>query len=218
MNHRQIPTLLGMLALVAGCDFVVPQRAAPYVVPWLAPILRGDTVRYYTCVKWDICEKPYDTQVPAKWSIPDSSVAALVFESSTTLVPNAGSILVRGVAAGTATLSVTHPDGGRVNTKPIFVGDSSDITRLEVSGLGPDSMRVTSQSLVTVMFWDSKGMWYRASPTAWSVSDTTVLKLTPYPNDFGRFMLFVQPLKTGTVSVVFTFLDVTVTQSLRVVP
>jgi len=219
MTKRAVAALalLSLLTTVVGCDILSPHRPAPIVVPWLAPILRGDMVSYFSCSDWDHCAYPYTSQVLSRWSVQDSSVAVLLGTSPTTLVPSAGSVLVRGVAAGRASLSVTHPDGGDVTTMPIIVADSSDITRMDVFIFGPDSMRVVSQYLVRVTLYDAKGMWYLGSPTAWSVSDTTVLKVSPAPNIFGRFDLSLQPLKPGTVSLVFRFLDLTVTRSIRVV-
>ncbi len=237
-SRKYLPVaLLAALTGTAGCfDFMGPDldwgsgfggcttncEAPTTVAPWSANVLRGDTVRFSACGGTQSCYLPNSTgNVPSKWTVPDSSVAELLGGESAILVPAATSVLVRGVAPGRVTVAVTFSKGGSSYYVPqvsIRVADSSDIKSIELPLYGSDSLRASQTRIVGLQLRDVGGTIFRGAPTSLTSSDTTILRVTLKAGYQGATEISVVGLSPGKASVTATFLGVTATRVLTVVP
>lgn len=194
--------------------------AYSFVQPSYVHFLRGDTVRFIACDSNHACGvTSNDTGVVlATWSVPDSSVVVLSHGAPALVVQSATSVLVRGVAPGHTTIFTKFPNATTPNV--VFVADSSAITSITLVAFPPsDTLRVGSFTPFVVRLADVFGSDFRARPTGWSVSDSTVIRVTPQEAAWDHALeLKVSGLKAGKASLRVSFLQVSATVQLTVVP
>jgi hypothetical protein len=195
----------------------------PFVTPYSANILKGDTVRFVACDDYNKCgyNKADTGTVLTRWTLSDSGVAALTNGTSAILVPSATSAIARGVATGTTSLTPVFSKGGNqfVPKMMIRVADSTAINSIELPMYGySDSLRVNTVRPIGVYLRDVGGNIFRGAPTGITSSDTTVLKFTKATGYEGGLELRVVGLKAGKASITATFLGLTSTRQFVVVP
>jgi hypothetical protein len=234
---RNVLTAAGMVALVSvgGClDFgftgldwndggcTMNCTVPPWVAPYSAYILRGDTVRFLACSDYTKPCNVNDTgHVISKWTVPDSSVVALTNGTSAVLVPAATSVLVRGIAPGRTNVTVTFSTGSTntyLPTMSVRVADSSEIKSVELPMYASsDTVRVGLVRMFGVQLRDVGGVTFRGSPAVVS-SDTAILKVATKAGLYGTLEGVATGVKPGKASITATFLGITATRELTVVP
>lgn len=186
-------------------------------------ILRGDTTSFHTwsCMS-DSASCDRTPNEWSRWTIDGDAAAAVVADGAPANGIESNRIHVRGVAVGESRITaVMTSDTTQTRTVRIFIADSSAITTIDMSDRvrQPDTLRVGLVRLVDARLLDAQGAQYSGRPTAWSVSDTSVLELGPTSFVYGRTEeRWVTAKKPGTSEVRATFLGVSAAIRVTVVP
>lgn len=209
--------MLPIVVLIAGCDplgglnlegsclmCITPSPPVAFAVsPDSANMLRGDTV---TANAWrcpDVCIFNHEPVVSA-WTITGNAVtptnaAALAATSQVLLRASAlGESMVTAVASG---------DDTKRQTIRITVADSSAITSIALRTCCDGKDTVVKYGDVTPSLLDQGGRRYRAQPTQWSVSDSSMITLG-YDSRFGPDSRTIRVHKAGVVEIRAAFLNV----------
>lgn len=187
--------------------------------PQTIRMLRGDTTRVsaWYCSRNNSC----DTSATLRWSTTtdDSIIRFDVGGELQALVDSRHSVLVRGVGRGVSTIGASRADSVSA-TVQVTVADSSEITAIRVNriGLGKDTARVDVPAAFEVRFMDGNGRTISAAPTAWSLSDSTVLAVTRTTVGRLAFLMTVVGLTPGRADLRIHFLGLTKVVALTVVP
>lgn len=211
---------------LSGCMFVCDMKFPPdkpfEIGPNAVAVLRGDTARFLACSHVFACaELVMDAgNVNVRWSVPNDSVLSFVRPTGyDTIVASSNHVLIRALREGQVNVSAWHEVLGTTYAR-VRVADSSAIVRIivERDGLGADSLRPGHVIPFTIYLRDSFGVTFQASPTAYSLSDSTVLSVEP-TTKWGKIpQATVHALKPGTAELRIHFLSLTQVVPLRVVP
>jgi hypothetical protein len=193
------------------CSAPAPEPLAFAVSPDSANILLGDSLRLnsWNCPAGGCL---FGNPVVSNWTISGDAVVAAAGTSSSLLSVSA--VVLRAAGAGEAMITaVASTDSARRQTVRLHVADSSAITTLGLSTCcaGPDT--VVADGDVLSYMKDQAGRRYRAQPTDWSLSDSTLVTLGA--SRFGAGARSIRVRKTGVVVIRARFLGVE--DTLRVV-
>ena len=187
-------------------------------------VLKGDTTRFYA-------DSDSGYAAPVTWSV--VGPAEIVEGSERNEIGAIGngaarSILVRGTAAGSATVTARH-DELHAGSGTMVIADSSEITRISIQSFASfslgylpaatntmhvgDSLRMVVSSLS-----DGLGRVYAGYPQQWATSDTAVARMTVDPSLPATLGVWAHGRAEGAVDVIATFANATERYRIYVVP
>ena len=182
------------------------------VTPQEQRILRGDStlLSIFSTVGHD----------KATWSIAGDAIGLVRRDGSldSAITEAENSVRIRALRRGVAFVRARAADGLSDSAK-IAVADSADIVAIDVyRTIAPGVQPTVGQEFdLQVYLRDSSQRPYKAAPTAWSVSDTTVVRVTGPLQLYEYGAAFkVRPKKTGAATVTFSFLDLRATVDVSV--
>lgn len=155
--------------------------------------------------------------VISNWSVRGPSVRISGGAGFVVNVNGRDSVLVKAFSPGQSWIdAVAVGDATKKDSLRIYVADSTSITRihLQLCCSGDSIASVRDGADVTAGLKDTAGRRFQGGPTAWSISDTTILAFQSSPSKFGSAARRLLVKKPGTAYIHATFL--TVRDSLRV--
>lgn len=194
------------------------------IEPGSVRMLKGDTVRLIACGSDPFCGYSSEERglVFSKWSVSDSSVLLHGPRDSA-----ATSILVRAAAPGQVLVTAQAFATETSAVSAVTVADSSAIAKIElVRTSRGEVVYSTVPAKFDVHLTDSTGLRYRARPTGYSVSDTSILQVqvldSAYQADISQrtprpVRVVVAGLSPGTADFRVHFLGITAVVPLTVV-
>lgn len=210
---------LPMVALLLACDpmgdFLGPdtdclmciQPTPPVafaVSPDSANILMRDTI---TLSAWRCPTGCFlnNDPVVSVWTITGDAVVPT--NAPVPLSPTSG-VRLQGVALGESMITaVASDDDTKRQTVRIRVADSSAITTIALHTCCDGRDTIVTYGDVTSYMLDQEGRRYRARPTQWSVSDSSIITLGD-PSKFGTGSRTIRVHKAGVVEIRAAFLNV----------
>lgn len=208
--------VLPLLALVVACnpmgDFLGPDGGCWFpcstgsspvafaVSPDSASILLGDTI---TLSAWQCPNGGCFIGVPvvSRWTVAGDAVTASTTRVPPTTLTPTSSVLLRAVAPGlSSATAVASEDTSKHRTVSIAVADSSAITVVALHTCCNPGDTVLMSGDVLSSLKDHTGRRYRAQPTEWFVSDTTLITLGTN-SKFGSGSRTIQVKKAGVVEI-----------------
>jgi hypothetical protein len=203
-----------------GCFFICTPAVDYALLPDSAHVLRGDTASFFTktCEANSLCP---DGNVPSSWVIEGDAIATVAANGTPApIIGTPGLILVQAIAVGHSDITATAiGNPAHTKTSRVHVADSSVITRIDIINFGVPltSVKVGENFPVSGILYDASGTRFRARPTEWSVTDSTVLEMGPA---LSRYMgqRQITALKAGTAEIRAQFLGVTAVMPLTVTP
>lgn len=190
----------GILFETRACIALILIPAGP------SAILTGDTIRLTT-----MSDSGYGS---VKWSI---SSASMEFVTATGLAASVqtpvSTVLVRGTAPGSATVTATHASPVRTVSSTIAVADSSAITQMVFSNFTtPTSWTVKAGDSLPVFtsLRAADATAYRGSPDSWSTTDATRATVRVHSCQIGAFCsdgraAYIIGRAPGTVDIIAGF-------------
>ena len=158
---------------------------------------------------------------PASWSIPASSLSAVVNGALTQSVAGPVSqIVVTGNSTGGTTVTATYAPKGLSGSTYIYVRDSSYITEMTM-GVSPTTIKAGQAAEVVVSLKDAGHTSVRASPESVYTTNATiatVLRTRSVLMGSPTVSFILQAHAPGTVGVVADFLALRQTLSVTIAP
>jgi len=158
---------------------------------------------------------------PASWSIPASSLSAVVNGALTQSVAGPVSqIVVTGNSTGGTTVTATYAPKGLSGSTYIYVRDSSYITEMTM-GVSPTTIKAGQAAEVVVSLKDAGHTSVRASPESVYTTNATiatVLRTRSVLMGSTTVSFILQAHAPGTVGVVADFLALRQTLSVTIAP
>lgn len=223
LRHFAMPPLLALLgacnpmdgflgpSTFGGCLFICASDYPPVafaVSPDSARMLRGDTLTAYA---WNC---PYGgcfggLRVASSWTIAGSAVAPITASGGHGNLTAVSEVLLRAVAVGESQITaVAATDSAKMQTIRVTVADSSAITTVALQTCCNGRDTVVKDGDVLSALRDQAGRRYRGHPTAWIVSDPSLITFSNYPSKFGAGARMFHVKKAGVVEIRATFLNV----------
>jgi hypothetical protein len=224
------------LSLASGCFYpdlgdggfifgIQPTDPVEYALsPDSAHVLLGDTTHFYTwsCTTGFCFDLSGDGNVPSEWTIQGDAVAVVRSNGSTvTTASRTSRIVIKALALGSSNItSVASDNAAFTRTVRVTVADSSVISAIEVLTVFPmyDTVRVGIPIDMFAKLSDANDNVYTAQPAAWSVSDSTVLRVGPATTALGIRARRMTGVKAGSADVVATFRGVEGRRRITIIP
>ena len=191
-----------------------PFTAPFYVYPERLTMLKGDTAQLFTFST--------ENHSLATWSVTGRALRFANPSADTAVSTAQERVWVRAIAAGVDTIFAKAADVELRDTSTFVAVDSSAITAMAIYRVTGDTLKAGTAGLYETVLFAGPSTAVRGTPTAWSSSDTTIVRITapgfPYP-DYVPARFGVQATsKTGKVTLTFDFLAVRSSVDLVVVP
>ena len=183
---------------------IQPTEPTPYALfPDSVNVLLRDTISAFTWKCPTGCTLDFPP-VASAWTISGGAMAAV----DPARLAGASRVLLRASATGEALLTATSlEDPTLQRTARIRVADSSTITSIRLHTCCGATDTVVSYGDVLSDLVDQQMRRYRAVPTAWSVSDTSLVTLGA-DSRFSAGARSIRVKKAGTVEIRASFLAV----------
>lgn len=183
---------------------IQPTDPTPYALfPDSVNILFRDTITAYTWKCPTGCTLDFPPVVSA-WTISGGAITA----ADPARLAGAARVLLRASGVGESMLSATsQEDPTRQLTARVRVADSSAIASIRLHTCCSATDTVVGYGDVVSDLLDQQMRRYRAAPTAWSVSDTSLVTLGT-DSRFGAGARSIRVKKAGTVEIRARFLSV----------